>query len=79
MQAALYGPDNPFPQSRPLDDRSFAPDHWQVKMLTFAEGILTEGGRVLAVQRQDKMIAFLSSFAQDISHDLPDFYLKAYD
>ncbi len=76
MQTQLYDPEDPFAQNRPLDDRLFALDHWQVKLLTLIDGMLTPGGQYLARQRQRKMLAFLSNFAQDIGHELPD-QLKA--
>lgn len=71
MQTQLYDPDDPFATTRPLDDKRFALDHWQIKLLRLSAGMLTEGGKRLARQRKDKMIAFLTNFAQEIGHPMP--------
>ena len=71
MQTQLYDPEDPFAINRPLDDGRFALDHWQVKLLRLSEGMLTDGGKRLARQRKDKMIAFLTNFAQEIGHPMP--------
>lgn len=76
MQTLLYDPEDPFARHRALDDRLFALDHWQVKLLGLASEMLTRGGRHLAAQRQRRMLAFLRDFAQNIGHDLPE-HLRA--
>ena len=71
MQTQLYDAEDPFAITRPLDDKRFALDHWQVKLLRLSDGMMTKGGKRLAHQRKDKMIAFLTNFAQEIGHPMP--------
>ncbi|WP_372886620.1 HD domain-containing protein [Shimia sp.] len=71
MELALYDPEDPFARNRPLDERRFALDHWQVKLLGLADTMLTPGGQYLARRRQRRMRAFLGDFAADIGHELP--------
>lgn len=63
----LYDPDDPFAKSRPLDDQRWSLDHWQVKLLHLARGMLTGTGRKLADRRVRVMVEFLGHLAEEIS------------
>ncbi|CAD0184424.1 putative hydrolase [Ruegeria sp. THAF57] len=68
---SLYDPADPFAESRSLDDLHFSVDHWQVKLLKLPAGMLTERGKALARKRAERMIRFLTEFAEEIGHPLP--------
>ncbi len=74
---ALYDPADPFAANRPLDDLQFSLDHWKVKLLGLPDGMLTETGRQLALQRARRMIRFLNAFADEIGVSLPENWTEA--
>ncbi len=68
---ALYDPGDPFAEDRRLDDRIWAIDHWQVKLLQLPSDMLTGTGREIARQRVPVMRAYLEQFAHEIAAPLP--------
>ena len=66
MRSALYDDADPGAESRPLDDRRFAIDHFPAKLLRLAEGFRTETGRQLARQRHDRLQQFFNDFMQEV-------------
>ncbi|MES0825646.1 HD domain-containing protein [Ruegeria sp. SCP11] len=68
---ALYDPADPFAADRPLDDLTYSLDHWKVKLLSLPTDMLTEGGRVIAQTRVQRMIRFLEEFSEEIGSALP--------
>ena len=69
---SLYDPVDPHAQQRPLDDSRFAIDHWQVKLLKLPEGMLTETGRAIALQRTQAMLDYLAVLCAEIGADMPE-------
>ena len=65
--AALYDPADPRGQDRPPDDRRFALDHFDTKLLTLAEGFQTATGRRLARDRHESLLAFRDGLLAEIA------------
>lgn len=66
MGSGLYHPGDPGAENRPLDDRSFAIDHFPAKLLKLSDGFQTETGRKLAQERHERLTRFLTLFRDEI-------------
>jgi uncharacterized protein len=62
----LYDPAEPFPRSRPIDDRVNTLDHFYAKLLRLAAQMQTASGREEARRRT----AFMHSFLAQLGHEL---------
>jgi uncharacterized protein len=67
MGSGLYDPGDPHAQNRPLDDRQFAIDHFQTKLLRLASGFQTTQGAQMAAQRHAALQGFLDGFMDEIA------------
>jgi uncharacterized protein len=66
MGSALYDPADPLAKDRPLDDKTFAIDHFETKLFKLADGFRTEAGRSLAQQRHERLKQVLDLFLDEI-------------
>lgn len=66
LRSQLYDPLDPKGEHRPLDDRQFAIDHFQTKLLTLASGFQTAKGIALAQERHARLVQFLQAFLSEI-------------
>jgi uncharacterized protein len=66
LGSSLYNPDDPAGQNRPLDDRSYALDHFPKKLLTLATGFNTVAGRRMAGQRHAYLQQFYDAFVLEL-------------
>ena len=66
MGGALFDANDPLAQHRPLDDRAFALDHLEVKLLRIAETMQTATGRAMAEERAEWMYSFRSRLLREI-------------
>jgi uncharacterized protein len=66
MGSALYDPADPRGEHRPLDDRAFAIDHFEIKLFKLADGFRTETGRQMAKQRHERLKQVLDLFLDEI-------------
>jgi uncharacterized protein len=66
MGSALYSPDDPAGTARPLNDQSFALDHFGAKLFTLADNFQTATGRRLAAVRTRTMHRFFEDFLAEI-------------
>ena len=66
-QRALYDPQDPAAENRPLDDAAFALDHFQTKLLGLAEGFRTATGKALARDRAASLRRFHDAFLAELS------------
>ncbi len=66
MGSGLYHPGDPSAEHRPLDDRSYAIDHFPAKLLKLSDGFQTETGAKLAKERHERLSLFLSLFRDEI-------------
>lgn len=62
MGSGLYDWRDPLAESRPLDDRRFALDHFRTKLFRLASGFRTETGRRMAQQRHQRLEAIFDDF-----------------
>lgn len=67
MDAALFHGGDPMAQDRALDDRAFALDHFEVKLLRVAETLNTATARGLAQKRVAFMKTFRTQLLAEIS------------
>ena len=65
-QRALYDPEDPEAENRPLDDAAFALDHFRTKLLGLAEGFQTATGRALASERDASLRRFHGDFLREL-------------
>ena len=66
--SALYHPVDPsFTSDRDLDDRHFALDHFQAKLLKLSQSMHFELSQQEARRRHQAMLNFLSEMAQDVA------------
>ncbi|MCC2609150.1 HD domain-containing protein [Neorhizobium petrolearium] len=66
MGSGLYDPADPLGKERPLDDKAFAIDHFEVKLFRLAEGFRTAAGRALAAERHARLKQVLDLFIDEI-------------
>jgi uncharacterized protein len=66
MGSGLYNSDEPVARSRPLDDRTYALDHFHAKLFKLADGFQTVTGAAMARQRHQKLEHFLRDFLEEI-------------
>ena len=55
MGSALYDPMDPLGENRPLDDKAFAIDHFEVKLFRLADGFQTAAGARMAGERTQRL------------------------
>jgi uncharacterized protein len=66
MGGALYHLYDPDAESRPLDDRAYALDHFAAKLFKVTDGFLTAEGRRLAAARTKRMRDFVTALREEI-------------
>ncbi len=66
MGSALYHSDDPAGRERPLDDQSFALDHFGAKLFKLADNFQTAAGRALAAERTRTMRDFFQVFLTEV-------------
>ncbi len=71
MGSALYDPEDPFAQHRPLDDRAFMVDHFYRKLFKLPDTMQTEAGRAEAQRRANHMRLWLQELGREAGHRLP--------
>lgn len=69
LGVALFDAEDPFADARPLDDRTFALDHFQTKLLRLPETMKTEVGRELARHNADFLIQFMAKLSAELQGD----------
>lgn len=55
MGSGLYDPVDPLAENRPLDDKAFAIDHFEVKLFKLADGFQTAAGARMAQERTQRL------------------------
>ncbi|MBZ3693005.1 HD domain-containing protein [Phyllobacterium calauticae] len=66
MGSGLYDPWDPMATDRNLDDKSFAIDHFEVKLFKLSAGFNTVRGAQIAKVRQERLRRFLGEFLDEI-------------
>jgi uncharacterized protein len=66
MASGLYDPADPLAKERPLDDKAFAIDHFEIKLFKLADGFQTVTGRALAAERHERLKHIRDLFLDEI-------------
>lgn len=66
MGSAILDMADPDGESRALDDRRYALDHFPCKLLTLRDQMHTVAGRALADQRHEYMVGFVAQMRREI-------------
>ncbi len=66
MGSRLFDEADPWGAARPLDDKRFALDHFEIKLFRLVETMQTEAGRRLAAARTEAMRAFVEGLRAEI-------------
>jgi uncharacterized protein len=66
MGAKLYHPEDPLGESRELDDRSFALDHFPLKLFRLADGFKTATGAAMARLRHERLVSIRDMLLEEI-------------
>lgn len=66
MGSGLYDPVDPEGRTRPLDDKAFALDHFETKLLSLAEGFQTATGATMAKARHTELLQFRERFLSQV-------------
>lgn len=69
LGAALFDADDPFAGTRALDDKAFALDHFQTKLLRLPDTMQTARGRKLARHNADFLIQFMAKLSAELQGD----------
>ena len=70
LKQKMFDPEDPLAKYRPLDDRQYALDHFQVKLLKIADTMQTETGKQLA----QKNTSYLQDYMLKLCHELDGDY-----
>lgn len=65
----LFDPEDPFADARELNDREYALDHFQSKLLRLPGTMQTTAGRQLARQSADVLIQFMARLSAELRGD----------
>lgn len=66
MGSGLYDPADPAAANRPLDDKSYALDHFKAKLFKLADGFQTATGRAMAEERHQRLVRFHGLMLEEI-------------
>lgn len=66
LNSQLFDENDPFAKSRELDDRKFAVDHFELKLLKLPATMKTQAGKIEAIKRAGVLEAFLSDLKNEL-------------
>jgi len=66
LGTALFDADDPFAEKRPPDDRRYALDHFQTKLLRLPATMQTEKGRALAQENAHFLIQYMAKLSAEL-------------
>lgn len=66
MNSAMFHPEEPLAQTRPLDDLRYALDHFETKLLRLPDTMQTEPGRRLARKRAEVLLTFQKALLDEV-------------
>lgn len=72
MNARYFDPDDPWAETRELDDKRQTVDHFFVKLLKLPETMNTDAGRREARRRADFMVEFLRQLGDELGTSPPE-------
>ena len=69
LRQKMFDPQDPKALHRPLDDRRFALDHFELKLLRLADTMQTAAGRAMAQRNADYLRAFSAKLLRELDGD----------
>ena len=66
LGVALFDAEDPFARQRSLDDKQYALDHFQTKLLTLPLTMQTEHGRHLAQHNADFLLTYMAKLSAEL-------------
>ena len=66
MGSGLYDPADPLGDTRALDDKAFALDHFETKLLKLSAGFQTQTGAAMAAKRHEALLQFRDAILAEI-------------
>lgn len=78
----LFDADDPFADRRELDDKKYALDHFQCKLLRLPESMQTEKGRAMALHNARFLVQYMAKLSAELRGDpmsLDDKVLQRFD
>ncbi|EGT0662027.1 phosphohydrolase [Citrobacter werkmanii] len=66
LGVALFDAEDPFARQRSLDDKQYALDHFQTKLLTLPLTMQTEQGRHLAQHNADFLLTYMAKLSAEL-------------
>lgn len=78
----LFDADDPFADRRELDDKKYALDHFQCKLLRLPETMQTEKGRAMALHNARFLVQYMAKLSAELRGDpmsLDDEVLQRFD
>lgn len=69
LGVALFDADDPFADRRPLNDKQFALDHFQTKLLKLPLTMQTERGKYLAQRNADFLVSYMAKLSAELKGD----------
>ncbi|MFK3704931.1 uncharacterized protein EDF73_101213 [Raoultella sp. BIGb0138] len=82
LNTILFDADDPFADRRELDDKKYALDHFQCKLLRLAGTMQTEKGKALAVHNARFLVQFMAKLSAELRGDplaLDEAVLRRFD
>ncbi|MBV8043654.1 phosphohydrolase [Pluralibacter sp.] len=73
LNVALFDSDDPFADRRELDDKRFALDHFQCKLLRLPHTMQTEKGRALAEHNARYLVDFMAKISAELKGEPQQF------
>ncbi len=67
LNTALFDADDPFADKRELDDKAYALDHFQTKLLLLPETMQTTKGREMAQHNADFLVHFMAKLSAELA------------
>lgn len=69
MNTRLFDADDPFAERRALDDKTWALDHFQTKLLRLPQTMQTAKGRAMAQHNADYLVQFMAKLSAELRGD----------
>lgn len=69
LRRKMFDPEDPLAEHRELDDREYALDHFQVKLLKLSETMQTSAGRRMAERNTDYLREYMGKLLKELDGD----------
>ncbi|MGI2029791.1 phosphohydrolase [Endozoicomonas acroporae] len=69
LRRKMFDPEDPLAEHRALDDREYALDHFQVKLLKLSDTMQTSAGRRMAERNSEYLREYMSKLLKELEGD----------